>query len=366
MRLLIITFDPPESVGGVEGRAIGYVRQLRRTKNAVELASFAPNAKPLVEPFPGGGRIHRFPSDITSVPRSLREIIRMMRSKRIDTVFFLSGGATLLGTLLLSHCKLAQVRSAVFTYGKDTLIARHHFVSRAFLGAAQILADKVVVNSRFTSTLLLGRAPKTAILYPSVEPSVFRTPENGLKPKYTVLFVGRLVERKGVGDLLNALSLLKGDVPGVRLEIVGDGPERTNLEMKAAELGVVERVEFFGELRGEQLYTRYARCTVFAMPSKTLRDDVEGFGTVFLEAGLFGKPSVGTRSGGIPEAVLDGKTGILANESDVRGIAGALKKLLTNPGLAKTLGDNARERVLQKFTWEEGTRQLVRIIEEKT
>ena len=363
MRILIITFDPPESVGGVEGRAIGYVRQLKRKKNMVEIASFAPKAKPSVESFEGGGDIHRLSSDIFSVPSALRRIIEMMHSKQIDTVFFLSGGATLFGDLLLFYCRLAGVRSAIFTYGKDTLAARHGFASRGFLGAAQCLADKVVVNSRFTSTLLPGRTRKVAILHPSVDAGLMRIPEVGQTTRDTVLFVGRLVERKGVGDLLEALSLLKDEFPALRLEVVGDGPERTKLESRADELGLAERVAFFGELRGVELYRRYARCTLFAMPSKTLRDDVEGFGTVFLEAGLFAKPSVGTWSGGIPEAILDGKTGILVKEGDVSGIAAALKNLLMNADLARTLGDNARERVLREFTWEEGTRQLVRILE---
>jgi len=366
LRLLIITFDPPESVGGVEGRAIGYVRQLRRTGKVVEIASFAPSVKPFVEQFQGGGEIHRFSSKISSVPRSLLAIIKMMHSKRIDTVFFLSGGVTLYGNLLLFFCKFTGVRSAIFTYGKDTLTARHGFASRGFLGVAQFLADKVVVNSMFTSTLLLGRTRKVAILYPGVDASVMRIPEDGQTAKDTILFVGRLVERKGVGDLLDALSLLKDDLPALRLEVVGNGPERTKLESKANELGLAERVTFFGELRGAELYRRYAKCTLFAMPSKTLSDDVEGFGTVFLEAGLFAKPSVGTRSGGIPEAVLDGKTGILVNEGDVSGLAAALKNLLVNADLARTLGDNARERVLQGFTWEVGTRQLVRILEEQS
>ena len=99
------------------------------------------------------------------------------------------------------------------------------------------------------------------------------------------------------------------------------------------------------------------------MPSKTTRVDVEGFGTVFLEAGLFGKPSIGTTSGGIPEAIDDGETGLLVPEGDVRLLSQALEKLLLNPGLSQRLGQNARKRVIEGFTWEIASERLVSMLE---
>jgi phosphatidylinositol alpha-1,6-mannosyltransferase len=136
------------------------------------------------------------------------------------------------------------------------------------------------------------------------------------------------------------------------LEIVGDGPERTKLERLVADLGLEEKITFFGGLRGDALHDRYRLCNVFVMPSKTMKDDVEGFGTVFLEAGLAGKPSVGTRSGGIPEAILDGETGILVEEGDVQELASAIKRILADANLGLRLGVGARTRVLSEFTWE--------------
>jgi len=121
-------------------------------------------------------------------------------------------------------------------------------------------------------------------------------------------------------------------------------------------------VTFFGSLRGTPLVERYQLCDVFAMPSRTLKDDVEGFGTVFLEAGLFGKPCVGTYSGGIPDAILDGETGLLVKEGDQKQLANALRTILTDKALATRLGACARERVLSQFTWAETTGQLVQIV----
>ena len=177
-----------------------------------------------------------------------------------------------------------------------------------------------------------------------------------------ILFVGRLVKRKGVDDLIGAFNLLLSDIPTARREIVGDGPERMNLEKLVSDLGIGEKVRFVGSLKGRALNEKYLECDVFVMPSRTMKDDVEGFGTVFLEAGLAGKPSVGTDSGGIPEAVIDGETGILVPEADIKGLALALRTVLTDEALGLRLGENARRRVLTEFTWEETTRRLVKIM----
>jgi glycosyltransferase involved in cell wall biosynthesis len=88
------------------------------------------------------------------------------------------------------------------------------------------------------------------------------------------------------------------------------------------------------------------------MPSKTGKNDAEGFGTVFLEAGLLGKPSVGTTSGGIREAIVDHKTGIIVPEQDVESLREALTELLSNESERRALGRNAREFVISLFTWE--------------
>ena len=98
------------------------------------------------------------------------------------------------------------------------------------------------------------------------------------------------------------------------------------------------------------------------MPSKATDVDVEGFGTVFLEAGIFGKPSIGTISGGIPEAVKDGITGLPGPEGDVGLLSQALERLLFDPDFAQKLGENARSMILEEFTWDHSTRQLVSML----
>ena len=250
------------------------------------------------------------------------------------------------------------------------------------------LLSKIAVNSRFTASLLPAKhSKKIGILYPSVDPGIaidvedgslsnvndklndrdatrvqggkIQSPENHRK---IILFVGRLVKRKGVDDLLLAYMDVLKRLPDSKLEIVGDGPELVTLQKLSLDLGIALNVQFLGKLSGPPLYQRYRACDVFVMPSKATEVDVEGFGTVFLEAGIFGKPSIGTISGGIPEAIRDGITGLLVPEGDVGLLSQALEKLLFDPDLAQRLGESARNVVLGEFTWDHSTKRLVSML----
>jgi glycosyltransferase involved in cell wall biosynthesis len=309
-----------------------------------------------------GFKLHDCQSNPSHIPQSFIFTARRMNASRIDSVFFLSGGITAFGSLLLIYCRMTRRRAAMLLYGKDVLQAKRHFLDRVLLIVSTKLADSVLANSRFTSTLLPFVNPrKVRILYPGVDPTIageVAIPSGAIRKR--ILFVGRLVRRKGLKDLIDAFKVVSEEIPDATLEIVGDGPEKRELEHMVADLGLGGKVSLFGTLRGKPLFERYSYCDVFVMPSVTLPDDVEGFGTVFLEAGLFRKPSVGTTSGGIPEAVEDGRTGLLVPEGNAGELAQALRRLLTDTRLASSLGLNARERVLSKFTWEESTKQLIR------
>jgi len=364
MRLLIVTFDPPENVGGIEGRAVGYTRELVARQVPLSVVSVSKVRTFSAKPF-FGTVLYQYSSRLRYLPLVLVHVIRKVRSGPDGTVFLLSGGITLLGVMILLFARITGRNSATFYYGKDILQGRQSLESSVLLAASIRLSRRIVTNSWFTRSLLPEKfRRKIAVLYPSADcPSGQATIVKDDKKK--ILFVGRLVPRKGVDDLIEAFRLIREEVPGVTLELVGDGEDRQRLQRLVRKNGLDDEVTFFGTLRGEALHDRYRLCSVFAMPSKTLADDVEGFGTVFLEAGCFSKPSVGTFSGGIPEAILDGATGMLVREGDIDGLVAALEKLLVDSDFSRKLGDNAHRRVLDEFTWKRGTDMLVRILESK-
>ena len=375
LKLLLVTFDPPQNVGGVEGRANYYTKCLRDLGHTVDVISFSPDGSYSREEL-HGAPLWRFPSSSRSAFKALRRTRNIIRSESLNSVFLLSGAITFYGALLLGYARLTGIETVSFYYGKDILTSRKKSISsRFFLWISPKLSRTIAVNSNYTASLLPKRyAKKTKLLYPAVDPSALNAVSEAPQKKsaaepggsYVLLFVGRLVKRKGVDDLLNAFKILFDKLPdSSSLEIVGDGPELENLQARACELGIEERVKFYGKLTGDRLYERYARCSVFVMPSKTTETDVEGFGTVFLEAGLFGKPSVGTFSGGIPEAVIDGETGLLVPEGDVGLLSSALERLFIYPDLRLRLGNAAKERVFSQFTWDKSSKTLISFFSER-
>jgi phosphatidylinositol alpha-1,6-mannosyltransferase len=147
--------------------------------------------------------------------------------------------------------------------------------------------------------------------------------------------------------------------------VAGTGPERPSLEDKALGLGVAGRVRFLGFLDPDGLEEAYRAADVFLLPS---RQDpgggVEGFGIAFLEAALRGLPAVAGRSGGIPDAVEDGVTGVLVDPHDPEAIASALLGLARDPARRRALGEAARRRALGEFTWERVVPRLLRALGE--
>jgi colanic acid/amylovoran biosynthesis glycosyltransferase len=142
-----------------------------------------------------------------------------------------------------------------------------------------------------------------------------------------VLFVGRLIPYKGCDYLIRAMKKVQQSRPGARLVMIGDGSSRGDLEDLARSLEVT--CEFLGERKPAEVRTWLERARVFCAPSVTLQDgQSEAFGIVFLEAQAMGVPVVSFRHGGIPETMVEGVTGLLADERDVNGLAEQMLRYL--------------------------------------
>lgn len=355
-----MTLDPLIGAGGIEKRTLEYGESLRETGFTVEVASFRP-VKELHMGF-----LKRVPFLLlsSSFPRlfgSLRIAIHEVGSKRLDSVFLLSGGTSVIGAILLIHARLSGRRSYIMFYGRDLALTRRRPLNKLILYLTSLLAVGVATNSKFTmKTMPVFVRKGSHILYPAVDPEM-RTWVDKPPAEATslmVLFVGRLVRRKGLDVLLRAHRDLLARYPHLELRVVGDGPDRSRLSLLAASLGVAGSVQFLGELHGSKLANEYRDCTVFAMPSVQTSNDVEGFGTVFLEAGLFAKPSVGTWSGGIPEAVVHESTGLLVAPGNVKELSEAINRLLSDYSSREAYGRMAYERVMSHFTLDRSIERL--------
>ncbi len=209
-------------------------------------------------------------------------------------------------------------------------------------------AEAIVVPSRAhiaISRELKGIEEKVEVIPFGIDErrwEIVPPPPPGNPPK--ALFIGRLVPFKGVDFLLRALEL----VPDLRLDIVGDGPERNRLKTLAAALAVTERVKFWGEYPDEDLTRRMADADFLVLPSVTVE---EMFGMVLLEAMAAGRPVITTAvPSGVREVNVPGVTGLEVPIRDPRALADAMRLLAGDPGLRERLGAAGRARVREHYT----------------
>lgn len=182
--------------------------------------------------------------------------------------------------------------------------------------------------------------------------------------KLAVLTVGRFVEKKGTRDLILAFSLLCSRGWNAVLRIIGDGPLKREIAETVAHCGLEYRVEMLGYRDHASVLAELKRADVFALPSRTASDgDREGLPVSILEAAAMGLPVVSTVHTGIPEGVIDGKTGFLVSEGDVTQLAHRLEVLLRDGALREEFGMAGREHIMRSFDLECEMSKLTRLIE---
>jgi glycosyltransferase involved in cell wall biosynthesis len=229
-------------------------------------------------------------------------------------------------------------------------------------------SDAVTAISSYTAGLLRELVPSARpILVPfgaTVDVGHHPLPRPAGGNPYTLLFVGRLVERKGVHVLLDAMRLLVSNRE-VRLEIVGDGPMRDELAERAAVLGLGTSVRFAGLVSDADLAHHYSSCDVFVLPAVVdSKGDTEGLGVVLIEALAYGKPVIASGVGGIPDIVQHGRTGLLVPPGDSAALAEAVATYMDDPATAERLADAGRRHVQRTFSWHGITQALSRLYQQ--
>jgi phosphatidylinositol alpha-1,6-mannosyltransferase len=220
----------------------------------------------------------------------------------------------------------------------------------------------VVANSSFTRHLLesAGILHRVNTVACGVDDH-YTMPKRSKEP--TVLSVGRLIERKGFDRTLEAIALLLPEFPTIRYEIVGNGPQRAELQQLCAKLQISDRVAFLGALSDEDIGAAYARAWCFALPARRIDDDVEGFGIVYLEAAMCELATVGGIDSGAIDAIESGRTGLLVDGDNALAISQALETLLKDRHLADMMGKRGRERALRDFRWSDITTNILKILQ---
>jgi colanic acid/amylovoran biosynthesis glycosyltransferase len=205
-------------------------------------------------------------------------------------------------------------------------------------------------------------AERTIVHRIGVDVEQFRPPAAGRREKI-VLFVGRLVEKKGCASLIEAMAEVQRRCPAAELVVIGGGRLRADYEARAAAGRI--RCRFLGTQPPRVVQDWMARAAVFCVPSVVAASgDAEGFGMVFIEAQAMGLPVVSTRSGGIPEAVKNQETGLLVKERDPRALAEAILALIESDQLWQRFSVAGRKRVVEHFNLARQTERLEDVFEQ--
>jgi phosphatidylinositol alpha-1,6-mannosyltransferase len=180
-------------------------------------------------------------------------------------------------------------------------------------------AERIAANSRHTKSMVeQWGVPKEKIIivHPPLSEQAARLSHHAYQNEsdevFTLVTVSRLVSSKGIDTVLHALKVLDQNRVNFRYIVAGKGPERAALEKLAKDLGLQDKVRFTGFIEEEDKWRLFRSADVYVMPSRFSPDEPhEGFGIAFLEAAACGIPAIGSNAGGVPDAVLHGKTGLL-------------------------------------------------------
>lgn len=332
-RVLVLTPDFPPAHGGIQLVMGRLVRNWGRVR-------------PRVVTFAALNGVHRdeHSVEVVRVPRPTgmgrRASIALLNAAALADALLhppdvILSGHVNVGPAAFTLDKMLRIPYVQYVHGREVVV-RPRLSRRALEGAAAVVAV-----SRYSAELAMhcGAEPSGVRQIPPGVDMVDSRGSAGDDPP-TVVSVTRLEERyKGIDVLIRAMPLVRARVPGVRLVIVGDGHMRSTYVSLAAALGLDGTVAFAGSVSDDERNRILDRGHVFAMTSRLSADGGgEGFGIVYLEAGLHGLPVVAGDVAGARDAVVDGETGLLVDPRDHVAVAEAISELFTHPALAQRLG----------------------------
>jgi len=254
-------------------------------------------------------------------------------------------------------------------FGTYAIRPLNHPIKGRLLRFAYQNADRVLCISKFTENEILKRVllSNLQVIPGGVNYKKFQinTTEANMSKK-AILSVGAIKPRKGQDVSIKAFAKVRETIPNVEYYIVGSIHNKAfynELQDLARKLDVEEAINFVDEIaEDEKLISMYYSCDVFALTSRYVDDNFEGFGFVYLEANACGKPAIGTYGCGAEDAIIDGYNGILVPQNNPEKTAEAIEYLLNNPEIAKKMGENGRRRA-EQLSWENLTKRITVVYE---
>ena len=362
---LFITNDFGPRAGGIETFVHGLIERLPRGSVVVYTSAQSDSekfdAKWLTD---FGVEVIRDRSKILlPTPRVIKACQTIVKSRNLTRVAF--GAAAPLGIMARAMRSAGAEKIVALTHGHEVWWAKVPPFSFAIKFMSQSI-DAITYLGDYTRGEISKAISKSDVnklvqIAPGIDVDHFVPTDSselraqlGLTDKSVIISVGRLVHRKGQDKLISALPAIRSAVPNVHLVFVGVGPHQNYLENLVAKLNLTDCVTFIGRINYSELPKYICVGDIFAMPSRSrfFGLEVEGLGIVYLEASACGLPVVGGKSGGAPDAVLVGETGVVVDGTDTSEIASACIDLLNNPELCALMGATGRAWIIENWRWE--------------
>ena len=364
-KILCITNDFGPRAGGIETFVIGLIERLPFGSVIVYTSAQEKSAAYDLEWLQDFGvEVVRDKSKILlPTPGVAYCVNALVRERKIQTVFF--GAAAPLG-LLSKGLRRAGVKKIVaLTHGHEVWWSKVFPFTLAMKSISRQV-DALTYLGEFTRNAILKSVTKVAAqsmvkIAPGIDTDHFSPQdarelrnELGLTEKKVIVSVGRLVHRKGQDILIEAMPAIIRDVPEAHILMIGEGPYRSYLENRAKSLGIEDKITFIGRIQYADLPRYICVGDLFVMPSRSRLAglEVEGLGIVYLEASACGLPVIAGNSGGAPDAVLEGQTGLVVDGTSKSDVAAAVVELLLDPDRSQAMGIRGRQWIIQEWRWE--------------
>lgn len=375
MNVLLVTWNFPPKVGGLENVIYNVWKGLSKQNTVFTITAHSKQRQEVSDklyrpPFPGLGLYMAY--------CFIRGAFILM-SKKIEVIF---AGSALTSCIAVTLGKIFRKKVVTHVFGLDVIYPSpaYQLLVRAFLPANDAI---ISISNPAKDELIKRNTPpeKIWIIHPGIETNLFNKDFNQekLKEKYgfanklVLLSVCRLAKRKGIAEFIKiSLPRIIKDVPEIVYAVVGDNPKQSLAhkddvmkEIKGIirDNGLGGYIKLFGSVSEEALIELYNLCDLFLLPVIPSKNDVEGFGVTFIEANAAGKPVIGTNTGGIPEAVEDGKSGIIVEPADYEALSNEVISLLKDPSKRREMGAYARKRAVEKFDWDTVIKDYLKLFE---
>jgi glycogen(starch) synthase len=295
--------------------------------------------------------IFRFPFWTAMADRNIdqlwmarRQLIKLKQAFAPDLVHVHNFGPSVLFCLDTAHAFPAPL--LVTLTNELELVTEKHDLLRRLLSSAEWVTGKTAAVLAEAHRLAPQILPRSSVIHNGLAvPTLSPAPLPLAAPR--LLCLGRLATQKGFDLALTAMASIKNSFPEARLIVAGDGPERPRLEQLVADLGLSHVVDFLGWVSPHRVFDLINTATMLIMPSRW-----EGLPSVALQAGVMARPVVGARISGLADVIVHQLTGLLVEPENASAIAAAIAALLDHPRMAAQMGEAARQRVREVFSWD--------------